>query len=645
METLTFGYVIPLLDQPPVYEEQNNASARENPEIVREIVLDMIAKGIVTKVDKKPHCVAPLGLVSKLKSDGSIKHRLIYDASRCLNLYVKDQHVSLTGLEEALEMTLPGDFQATFDLTSAYYHVKITESQRKYLGAHIVDENGESLYFIYNHLPFGLKCAVHCITKIMKPLLAFLHKQGIRIGIYIDDGRVLGGSKLETNDNLAFTYRILSEAGWQVEFSKSTPLGEASHLSTYLGFQINSSNMMVTLPDTKIVEIRNDIQEILDSYSIKIKNLAKVLGKIISTIPSHGFLAMVCSRSGYVMQESHVQSFGWKGKIVLNDSTKRELSFFASKISSLNGSPIQSSMSKIRVDSIFPHAVVKLDKAFAHGFGTSDYSKIVSDASGFKVAAIDLSNTASKEFSFVLSKHEQSLASGLRELLAVEKTLMHWQHVGGYSNLKLFWGTDSENTVSFLSKGSSKPHVQKVCFHIAELCTQMKLAIHPIHLLRDDIRIQWADALSKSHDTDDWSIDQYTFDHFKSHFNLEIDAFANRNNARLPRFYSEFFEEGCEGVNAYAQIWKGVNLWLCPPVSELIQVAIEINKRSCQGVIIFPNWPTSTFFTSFISNGKVNSPFSWIKSFVPIITQNQSEKKGLSGKQHEFIALYFCNLV
>jgi hypothetical protein len=44
--------------------------------IVRQIVAEMIAKGIVEVIKTKPLVVSPLGLVSKTQEDGTIKHRL-----------------------------------------------------------------------------------------------------------------------------------------------------------------------------------------------------------------------------------------------------------------------------------------------------------------------------------------------------------------------------------------------------------------------------------------------------------------------------------------------------------------------------------------------------------------------------------------
>lgn len=59
METIKEGYEMKFEKEPEQYEERNNKSVRENVEKAREIVMDMIEKGIVMVVKEKPFCVIP----------------------------------------------------------------------------------------------------------------------------------------------------------------------------------------------------------------------------------------------------------------------------------------------------------------------------------------------------------------------------------------------------------------------------------------------------------------------------------------------------------------------------------------------------------------------------------------------------------
>jgi len=109
-----------------------------------------------------------------------------------------------------------------------------------------------------------------------------------------------------------------------------------------------------------------------------------------------------------------------------------------------------------------------------------------------------------------LTNEERELSSGLRELLVVEKTLEKWL-IEGSSYNNIYWSMDSANVVSFLSKGSSRPHVQAKVFKMAEMLSKPKLLLTPVYFLRSDTRIKVADELSKRKDSDDWPIDQESF--------------------------------------------------------------------------------------------------------------------------------------
>ena len=179
MEVLKNGYVIPFVTAPEKYEEDNNRSANRKMEFVRLSVVELHSAGIVKFVDEKPFCVSPLTVSEKIAPDGTKKLRLCWDGSRCVNLCLKEQKVTLAHLQRALELTEEGDYQVTYDLKSAYHHIKIHHSQTKYLGAAFITAEGKKQYFIFLYLPFGLASAVHCITKLMKPITAYFHRHSI----------------------------------------------------------------------------------------------------------------------------------------------------------------------------------------------------------------------------------------------------------------------------------------------------------------------------------------------------------------------------------------------------------------------------------------------------------------------------------
>ena len=89
--------------------------------------------------------------------------------------------------------------------------------------------------------------------------------------------------------------------------------------------------------------------------------------------------------------------------------------------------------------------------------------------------------------------------------------------------------------------------------------------IDPIHLLRSDPRIQLANALSKTNNTDNWSIDDLLFQQLHDDFNFEIDLFADKINRKVKRFVSHFYDPEAFALDAFSITWD-LLAWVCPPV-------------------------------------------------------------------------------
>lgn len=640
-DVLEHGYRIPFTKIPGQYEESNNASVVANEALARSMVLDLAEQGIVEFVSEKPWCVSPLGLVSKSK-DGVVKHRLVFDASRWINLHVDPPTVKLAHLDKALLMTHPGDFQVVFDLHSAYYNVKIFPGHVQYLGASI-KINEKTQYFVFKHLPFGLNSAVFAITKLWKPLTAYLHMQGIRFSIYVDDGRILAENVTQAEQLHQLVYDLVEKSGWHLAVDKSDGPKEASQCKKYLGFYINTQIMTVTYPDDQLVAFCHRLQGLIHSDLVSVKDLASILGKMISLSPSHGPSVRICSRSGYAMLESHVDAHGWEGLVRWTPSALEELKFFIRHASTFNNSPIINALTDIRVDTVLKNPLSSKQTINA----TQVNEVLVSDASSIKAAVKSLHGPHQQWSSvFKFNENEKSRSSGERELLAVHKLLQQCLSDHKLSNAHVFWGTDSQNLVSFLTKGSPKPWIQSIVFEILKMSATLHCVINPVHLYREDERIREVDQMSKFKDSDNWSIDHHSFNQFDQDFHFEVDIFADAFNRKAQRFISQFYHAESEAVDAFSIEWKGM-AWVCPPPVSLVNKVIRrIRMSPCQGLLVVPNWPASDYFCELFHAKEILHPFHFIKEFTPYIFQNDgATNTPLFGvPDFSFFALYFNTL-
>ena len=94
------GLRLPFIEQVPPYEEENNKSALENIDFLREKVSQWEKEGYVKRVLKKPYCTNPLSVAQKvdLKS-GKIKLRPCLDLSRHVNLHLLKSPTKLADLD------------------------------------------------------------------------------------------------------------------------------------------------------------------------------------------------------------------------------------------------------------------------------------------------------------------------------------------------------------------------------------------------------------------------------------------------------------------------------------------------------------------------------------------------------------------
>lgn len=403
----------------------------------------------------KPHCVSPLTVAERQLSDGTVKLRLCWDGSRHINELLDSQKVKLSHLQKALEITRVGDWQTKYDLKSAYFHIAIHEAHKKFLGAAFEDEDGRKRYFQFKFLPFGLASAVHCITKLLKPINAYFHKKGIRHTIFIDDGRIVADTKEKLAQDQAVVYETLTKAGWIIEKDKSDELGSGSTTLEYLGFEIDSVQMRVSLTTDKKESIKKAVKQLLseNQAGVKVKEVARLVGKIISAEPALGKLAPLATRATYIQMEPHVDEFGWKSTLVLNKESVAGLKFLIEQIDSFNRCPIRTTALQRSVLSIVgpPSAYIK-NKVIENHIAEDKKEIWASDASAFAVCAYSCQGEAFY-FREKLSDEEKELSSGHRELLAVKKTLFHLLRQGFKTEpCTIYWVTDSENLTTFLAK-------------------------------------------------------------------------------------------------------------------------------------------------------------------------------------------------
>ena len=213
------------------------------------------------------------------KGDGS--YRLIFNFKNC-NQAVLYRHFKMETLNSVISMISPGSYFASLDLKHAYYTIPVALKQRKFLNFLWLGNLYE-----FNALSMGLSSCPRILTKVMKPPLAYLRKKGCTVSGYIDDFFIQGNNFRECYSSLEEAVFLFLQLGFHVHPEKSVLIPSQS--LTFLGFNLNSVSMTLSLTQEKRDKLESLCTEAMNGEDLSICFVAKVIGKVVSALPGMVF--------------------------------------------------------------------------------------------------------------------------------------------------------------------------------------------------------------------------------------------------------------------------------------------------------------------------------------------------------------------
>ena len=118
-------------------------------------------------------------------------------------------------IHSVADLIQPHCYMTTIDLKDAYYSVKISEEDSKYLKFYV----GKNLLkFVV--LPNGLSSGPRKFTKLTKPPIACLRIEGVIVAIYIDDIIVIGDTYEECLIGTIKTIKLFLKLGFIIHPEK-----------------------------------------------------------------------------------------------------------------------------------------------------------------------------------------------------------------------------------------------------------------------------------------------------------------------------------------------------------------------------------------------------------------------------------------
>ena len=274
---LLSGYVLPFITKPPLsFPSHRQISMTTNQtQTLQDEISDLLQKWAIRPAD--PH--SP-GFYSQMfvvpKKDGG--WRPIINL-KILNSYLHTPHFKLESIQNLKDVLLQNDYMAKVDLKDVYLTVPMHHTAYKYLRF-----TWKGKCYEFTSLPFGFAPAPLIFTKLLKPIVSFLRSQGVRLLVYIDDILLMASPESLLKEHLALTMNLLKSLGFLLNSKKC--ITEPSQMMEFLGFIINSVEMTLSLPESKVYKIKKECRHALNQHSLTGRQLAHLIGLLSACIPA-----------------------------------------------------------------------------------------------------------------------------------------------------------------------------------------------------------------------------------------------------------------------------------------------------------------------------------------------------------------------
>lgn len=543
------------------------------------LVNEMLHDGVIERVsdDDTDGTFSPVFLVPKASDAGGVaRFRFVFDGRR-VNTFLRPQkHFRLTSLDEVRAMVSPGAFLATVDVASAYWHIPLESRERRHLRFRYGGKNWQ-----FRSAPFGLATSGHIFVTVLRRVVDLLRRRSILVAVYADDLLIIGSSREQCERHLNLVLETLTMFGWTVNADKISP---PSQTAKYLGVMINTKDMSMSLPPSKIKGARRDLDATIRAarlgQPIHLRTVARLLGVLSA---SNTALRGARTYAGPLQRALTLALRGgatWAGQMTMHTDSVVSLVELRTQLDALNGRPIIP----------LQHAAVTV-------------ATDASDTGGGWAVLAPPSMThlrASIPFPPAMAKWHISQKEMITAIAATRAVVHHL----GLTRTSVHLLVDNMAVKYGLAKGTSSNAV----------LGRMAEALHRYLLRRQvNLRVEWiaseqnstADALSRRAQS---SLAAATLTatattkmtKWMQQYGLpppSLDAFADEWNAQTARFASRTPSALAISSDGLLVDWSAENAVLAhPPPSMVPLVLNKLRDSSALVYLVLPHWTNRPYF-------------------------------------------------
>jgi len=318
-------------------DNYRSATCVEHRDKVEKQILWELDNGNYEIVKEKPNIVSALGAIPKQGSDDI---RLIHDCSMplhgSLNDYAElDHKAKYQTIGDAAELVTPGVWMCKVDLKAAYRSIKIGPGNYKFTGLKWrFSGDSHDTYMIDKKLMFGSKLAPGIFHRISQSVRRMLQKRGIVCSVvFIDDFLIVADSQDACMQAMNLLISLLRQLGFAISWSK---VYGPTQCITFLGVQIDSIQMLLSLPQEKVNDMLMLVDKFLTMKRASKKQLQSLAGKLnwASSVVRGGriYLRAVLNMIQPLRAQNH--------KVILKQDFFRDLCWWKQSVELCNGRAI-----------------------------------------------------------------------------------------------------------------------------------------------------------------------------------------------------------------------------------------------------------------------------------------------------------------
>ena len=552
------GYQIPFREWPPNRQIPAFTFTETKSKLISAEVGELLRKQAISRTVSDDGFISNIFLVPKGKGKWSLILNL-----KALNLYTEHQHFKMEDIRCVKDLLNRGDYMCKLDLKDAYLSIPITHSHQRYLKF-----AWQGTVYQYNVLPFGLATAPRAFTKLMKPALAYLRSKGVRLIAYLDDILIIGRDKGEAEEAYQNAKSLMESLGFVINLEKSQAIG--TQKMEFLGFIIDSVSMTFGLPKEKVKEIRQKCKCALQEPMLTIRELAHLIGILAATR-----LAVTPAPLHYRnLQALKIRKLlhhpSYESKVLLGRQSQMDLEWWVNHLKDHNGSPIHLPP---------PEMIIESD-ASNTGWGAHWNDQ----KTGGQWSA--------SEFRLHINAKELLAAFLSLQTFAKDKTGIHVR-------LKI----DNLTAVYYINKmgGTHSRGLMEITAQIWEWSIQRNIVISAEHLPGKLNTTADQESRLKG-DSSEWMLDPVVFRQIMEALGpCQVDLFASRLSAQLPRYMSWRPDPGSIATDAFSQSWKEIKGFAFPPFSLIGRCLSKVKREKVSELILVaPVWPTQPWFAVLV---------------------------------------------